>query len=330
MTSKKDSFIGRRLHKRYIIMDLIAKGGMGRVYLARDQQYRDKVAIKYIPFSRVAPSDRPLFEARVLTKLSHPNLPKVREVFRDERAHYLVMEYISGETLHDLVKRRGSLSPERAARYVMSILKVLNYLHGQERPIIHRDIKPSNLKFNANGRLMLVDFGIAKELQPAKRTRLEARGALTRGYGPPEQYKGGTDGRTDIFAVGGVLYYLLTGKHPPDVQSHPETRHHHVDPRDENPKVPHALAEIVVRATNMNKEYRYSNTEDMLYALKQALFLSTAPQKTVGEVLEGVAPHLQHSTSSSNKNSTLMTMVFILLLLLALIVIGYMLFGPQI
>jgi len=331
---RKDSFIGRRLRKRYVIKKEIARGGMGRVYLARDSHDRDEVAIKYIPYGRPAPKGRPLFEASVLIRLDHANLPKVRDVFRDEKGHYLVMEYISGDTLTDLVRKKGPLSPERAARYVMSVLAVLSYLHGQKPPIIHRDIKPANLKFNGNRQLILVDFGIAKKFKPNEKTRYEVRGARTRGYAPPEQSligrpeaysKSRTDARTDIFAVGGLLYYLLTGKHPPPVETQLETRPYHVDPRSENSAVPDPLAQVVITATRMNKEYRYNSAQEMEYALKQALLLSTGAHQVIGEVLEGVAPDVQTAHTSPNRSNRMFTILFILLLLVVVAVVAYLL-----
>lgn len=332
---RKESLIGRRLHKRYIITREIAKGGMGQVYLAQDLHERDNVAIKYIPYSRAAPKGRPLFEASVLMRLDSPNLPKVRDVLRDEKGHYLVMEYISGETLTDLVKRKGPLPPERATRYVMSVLAVLEYLHTQTPPIIHRDIKPSNLKFN-NKRLMLVDFGIAKKFYPNKKTRYEVRGARTKGYAPPEQSLIGrprvyaqsqTDARSDLFAVGGLLYYLLTGKHPPPVEAHSETRLYHVDPRNENPDVPDPLAQVVITATRMNKEHRYNSAAEMEHALKLALLISTGTHKVVGPVLEGVAHDLQITNKSPKRRNRMFTLVFVFLLFIVIAVVAYLLLG---
>lgn len=331
-----DSLIGRRLRKRYIIQSEIAKGGMGRVYLAKDTHKGDKVAIKYIPYGRVAPKDRPLFEASVLIALDHANLPKVRDVFRDDKGHYLVMEYISGDTLTDLVRKNGPLSAERAARYVMSVLDVLIYLHSQEQPIIHRDIKPSNLKLNYHRKLMLVDFGIAKKFHPNKKTRYEVRGARTKGYAPPEQFqmsqtgsylKSGTDPRSDLFGLGGVLYYLLTGKNPPPVETYLETRQYHVDPRSQNPAVPDPLAQVVITATRMNKEYRYKSAQEMQYALKQALLLSTGSYQVVGELLEGVAADVQTAHASPNRRNTMLTILLMCLLLVVVAAVAYLLFS---
>lgn len=333
---RRDSFIGRRLRKRYIIQKKIARGGMGRVYLAKDTDERDNVAIKYIPYSTVAPKNRPLFEASVLMPLDHPNLPKVRDVFRDHKGHYLVMDYISGDTLTDLVKKNGPLSAERAARYVMSVLDVLTYLHAQEKPIIHRDIKPSNLKLNRNRKLMLVDFGIAKKFHPDEKTRFEVRNARTRGYAPPEQFqidqtdgysKRGTDPRSDLFALGGVLHYLLTGKTPPPVENHLPTRQYHVDPRSENPAVPDPLAQVVITATRMNKEYRYNSAQEMQHALKQALLLSTGSYQVVGELLEGVAPDVQTAHILPNRRKTMFTILLIFLLFVVVAAVAYLLFS---
>ncbi len=322
----KDSFIGRHLRKRYFVKEQIAKGGMGRVYLAQDTKEEDKVAIKYIPYGRAAPKKYPLYEASVLIRLNHPNLPKVRDVFRDEKGHYLVMEYISGDTLTNRVRKEGPLKPERAVRYVKSVLDVLDYLHRQQPPIIHRDIKPANLKFNSNGKLMLVDFGISKEFYPDQKTRHEIKGALTIGYAPPEQLdpSGQTDVRSDIFALGGVLYYLLTGKNPPPVEIHPEDEYH-VDPRSKSSDVPDALAQVVITATRMKKEYRYNRAREMKSALSQAILLATGSHQIVGELITGVAPHLQTVNTSPKRRYTMLTMLLIFLLVIVVAVVAYLL-----
>ncbi|MGB0384366.1 MAG: serine/threonine protein kinase [Ardenticatenaceae bacterium] len=314
-----DTLIGRRLGK-YKIRDLIGKGGMGRVYLAKDERSNERVAIKHVPFTKYVRPTNPFFEARILTKLEHKNLPKVHKVFQDEDGFYLVMEYIPGETVYQLMKRHGTLPSQRAISYIMNILAVLDYLHRLNPAIIHRDIKPSNLKFHRNGRLMLVDFGIAKEFHPEEQTHVGAKGHLTRGYAPLEQYTGGTDARSDLFAVGGVFYYLLTGEDPPDVQEHVGKRHYHLDPREINPQVPDILGQIITRATAMKQDLRYKSAREMYQALKEARLLLTPPQEPVGEVLEGSAPYLREPPPSAPQRAQSILPMLLIVLLVTIIV----------
>jgi serine/threonine-protein kinase len=265
-----DVLLGRQMNGRYTILSLVAEGGMGRVYRARDDVEGDEVAVKRVPFSEVAVSAKPLFESDLLRVLRHPNLPRVRDSFRDGSAHYLVMNYIAGPTLHEVIKVYERLEPRLAVAYALDVLQVLDYLHCQPRPIIHRDIKATNLKFHEDGRLMVVDFGIAKVLAPDEYTRMSAKG-LTPGYGPPEQYTGGTDARTDLFAVGGVLYYLLTGAPPPDAMERVARGLHQLDPRQLRPEVPAGLAQIVAKATALPMDERYESARAMREALKRVL-----------------------------------------------------------
>jgi serine/threonine-protein kinase len=263
-----DGLLGQQMHGSYTILSLVAEGGMGRVYRARDDVEGDEVAVKRVPFSEVAVSAKPLFESDLLRVLRHPNLLRVRDSFRDGSAHYLVMDYITGPTLHEVVKVYEHLEPRLAVAYALDVLQVLDYLHCQPRPIIHRDIKATNLKFHEDGRLMVVDFGIAKVLAPHEYTRMSAKG-LTPGYGPPEQYTGGTDARTDLFAVGGVLYYLLTGAPPPDAMERVARGLHQLDPRQLRPEVPAGLAQIVAKATALRMDERYESAREMREALKR-------------------------------------------------------------
>ena len=174
---------------------------------------------------------------------------------------------------------------------------------------------------------MLVDFGISKEFYPHEKTRHEIRGALTIGYAPPEQLDplGQTDARSDLFALGGVLYFLLTGKNPPPVEIHPETQLYHVDPRSKNAKVPDPLAQVVVTATRMSKEYRYNRAQEMEHALTEAILLATGSYQVVGTLLEGVAPDLQTINTSPKRRYTMFTMLLIFVLLMVVAVVAYLL-----
>ena len=152
-------------------------------------------------------------EAQILDQLVHPNLPRVIDHFIiPNQGQYLVMDSVEGEDLKEkLDKASGPLPESQVLIWIEQICEALTYLHLQNPPIIHRDIKPANIRITPKGQPMLVDFGIAKEFNPAQSTTKGAR-AVTSGYSPPEQYgRGTTDAKSDIYALGAALYHLLTG-----------------------------------------------------------------------------------------------------------------------
>jgi serine/threonine-protein kinase len=202
------------LNQRYRIEGQLGKGGMGAVYLAHDMTLDIKVAVK--ENLNLNPESERQFrrEARLLATLRHPNLPRVTDHFILEDRQYLVMDYIEGVDLSARVARQPATIDE-VIDWGAAIADALYYLHTRQPPIIHRDIKPANLKLQADGRVVLVDFGIAKVFDQAQ-TTTGARG-LTPGFSPPEQYGGQrTDSRSDQYALAATLYSLITNKRPTD------------------------------------------------------------------------------------------------------------------
>ncbi len=202
------------LEKRYRIDRLVGQGGMGAVYCGYDRRLEIAVAIKESLF--VAPDAHRQFqkEARILARLGHPNLPKVTDYFRVGNAEYLVMEFITGKTLEEIIQHSGALPEQEVLAWIAQVCDALEYLHGQKPPIVHRDIKPANIILTPDGRIVLVDFGIVKVGAARMLTSTGAR-AVTPGYSPPEQYGGGgTDVRSDIYSLAATLYTLLTGQVP--------------------------------------------------------------------------------------------------------------------
>jgi Tol biopolymer transport system component/predicted Ser/Thr protein kinase len=192
----------------------LGKGGMGAVYLAQDLTLQIQVAVK--ENLNPSPEAERQFkrEASLLATLRHPNLPRVTDHFILEGKQYLVMDYIEGEDLASVAKK-GTPSADQVLNWSMWICDALIYLHSRQPPVIHRDIKPANIKLSPDGKLMLVDFGIAK-IYDSTETATGARG-LTPGFSPPEQYGGSpTDHRSDQYSLGATLYNLLTGELPLD------------------------------------------------------------------------------------------------------------------
>ncbi len=273
------------LHRRYRLERVLGCGGMGAVYLATDLRLNAKVAVK--ENLDMSPESQQQFatEARILAGLRHPNLPRVQDFFVADGRQYLVMDYISGESLEDIVRKRGPLPPQQAVQWLRQVMEAVKYLHAQNPPIIHRDIKPANIKVGADGRVYLVDFGIAKVMKAGSRTQAGAR-AVTPGYSPPEQYgTAPTDQRSDIYALGATLYFALTGRVPPEAIERITGRSDKlIPPRSINPTVPPALEQVILKAMRVNRGERFASVQEMLQALTTS-FLPT-PQR----VPKGASP----------------------------------------
>ena len=211
---------GAVLQNRYRILHQLGSGGMGAVYEAVDQRLDATVAIKET-FS-VDNRLRRQFEqeARLLAQLHHPNLPRVSDYFTEEGRAFLVMQFIAGNDLAQIISQQpGPFPTNQVIAWADQLLDALIYLHTRDRQIIHRDIKPHNLKLTASGQIALLDFGLAKTYSNDHSTTQSAHSVFgfTRRYSPLEQIQDeGTSPRSDIYALGATLYHLLTGIKPPD------------------------------------------------------------------------------------------------------------------
>jgi serine/threonine protein kinase len=163
---------GTILQDRFLIEKELAHGGMGAVYLARDQKFGSCVAIKQRVHEGGGLAEAFEREARLLNTLHHPILPHVSDYFSEGSDHFLVMEFIEGEDLSEVLKRDGAFAVDNVVTWTLELLDGLDYLHSQDPPVIHRDIKPGNLKITSRGNIVLLDFGLAKE--SPKRFRLFA------------------------------------------------------------------------------------------------------------------------------------------------------------
>ncbi|MFA0751777.1 MAG: hypothetical protein SLRJCFUN_002180, partial [Candidatus Fervidibacter sp.] len=282
---------GTVLHGRYRLERVLGCGGMGAVYLATDLRLGSKVAVK--ENLDMSPESQQQFamEARVLATLRHPNLPRVQDFFVADGRQYLVMDYIAGDDLEEVVKKRGPLPPQEAVRWLLQVLDAVQYLHSQNPPIIHRDIKPANIKLSPDGRAYLVDFGIAKVLRAGNRTQAGAR-AVTPGYSPPEQYgTAPTDQRSDIYALGATLYFAVTGRVPPEAIERITGRTDKlIPPRNLNPSIPPDLERVILTAMRVAPDERFPSAAQM----KQALEACLSPTRS-----SSLAPSLSPSSRSS-------------------------------
>ncbi len=209
---------GTVLQNRYGIEKLLGGGGMGMVYLARDQRLANRsCAIKEMvdhfidQAQRIEANEYFAREADTLAQLKHQAIPAITDRFEIANRHYLVMEYVEGRNLEEELAARGEPLPEGLVIDIARQLSdVLAYLHGLKPPIIYRDMKPSNVMLNPNGRVVLVDFGIARLFKAARKGTMIG----TLGFAPPEQYQGHVDPRSDIYSLGATLHYVLTGRDP--------------------------------------------------------------------------------------------------------------------
>ncbi len=259
--------IGSLLYNRYRILEIMAKGGMGAIYRATDESLGVQVALKENLISTEEALRQFRLEATLLAGLRHPNLPRVTDHFEiKDQGQYLVMDYIDGSDLRQLIADRGTLPEDEVVFIGAATCDALAYLHNQQPPIIHRDIKPGNIKITANGQVFLVDFGLAKIAQPGQSTTTGAQ-ALTPGYSPPEQYGKGTNSSSDIYSLGATLYAISTGKIPEDGLARAVGSATLTPIRSYNSSFSENTASVIEKAMAVAPDKRYKMAEDFKNAL---------------------------------------------------------------
>lgn len=271
------------LNGRYQITRVLGRGGMGTVYLARHNVLKSDVAIKEISGSNIEDEAYKLAlescekESEMLFKLDHPNLPKVTDAFIENDRFYLVMEYIDGMTLEAKLREMQGhgLDARQVAEWGLQITDVLGYLHTLNPPIIFRDLKPANIMVQPDGRVRLIDFGIARKFQndPSKTKDTALLGSV--GYSPPEQFgQHQTDHRSDIYAFGATLHHLLTGRDP-------AAQPFKFPPAASlNPLIPDNFSRLVDRCLALEADKRPADVRDIamdLLAIRDQLAANPAP-----------------------------------------------------
>ena len=268
---------GKTLNGRYKIQTLIGTGGMAAVYLAKDLILDRLVAIKVLRLDFRQNNDamrRFRREALSATQLTHPNIVGVYDVGQSQEMNYIVMEYVEGTDLKDYVRQKGALHPIEAVRIMMQIVSAIAAAH--QNRIIHRDIKPQNILIDREGNVKITDFGIAVALSDTSLTQTNTLLGSVH-YLSPEQARGGMATiQTDIYALGIVLYELLTGKVPFDGESAVSIALKHFQeplPPVVNPTamVPQSLENIVLKATAKDPMNRYRSCYEMFQDLKTCL-----------------------------------------------------------
>jgi serine/threonine-protein kinase len=274
--------VGQYLYnKRYRIDKLLGQGGMGAVYKVWDYNLDITLAIKENLDISLESQEQFGREAKILARLSHPNLPRVTDHFViPDQGQYLVMDFVKGDNLQEMLGRVGVLPENLVLNWTKQICAALSYLHIQDPPIIHRDIKPANIRITPEGKAMLVDFGIAKIFDPHLQTTIGAR-AITPGYSPQEQYGAGkTDMRTDVYALGATLYNLLTGEKPPEsIQRAINTQL--IPPRQLNPQLSEPVEMAIIKSMQLHPDQRYQSISDFNESLTKPIQQTVSQQETV-------------------------------------------------
>ncbi|HKX27809.1 MAG TPA: protein kinase [Blastocatellia bacterium] len=269
------------LQDRYLVMRLLGQGGMGAVYQATDRKFGNAVALKETFYSDLQLRKAFSHEARLLNRLRHAALPVVMDYFSIGERQFLVMQYIPGKDLEQLLGERkergqGVFLTAEILRWADQLLDALEYLHSQKPPIIHRDIKPQNLKLTPRGEVILLDFGLAKGIASQQSQVSQSIRGYTPNYASLEQIRGtGTDARSDIYSIGATLYHLLTGEMPQDAMTRIAAMlMGQPDPlpsiSELNPEVSPTIALAIEKAMSPHPDQRYASAAMMRQSLRNA------------------------------------------------------------
>jgi Tol biopolymer transport system component len=244
---------------------------MGAVYKAEDEHLGIFVAVKENLFLSDEYTRQFQREANILASLHYQNLPRVGDYFAiPGQGQYLIMDFVEGEDLRQRIERVGSLKEKEVLTIGAYICDALSYLHSRTPTIVHRDIKPGNIKITPEGEVILVDFGLAKQMNEGQATTTGAR-AMTPGYSPPEQYgTARTDPRSDIYSLGATLYAALTGIIPEDGLARATGKAELTSIRQLQPKIDRRVAHTIERALEVEPEHRYQSAEEFKKALIDA------------------------------------------------------------
>lgn len=267
----------KRLAGRYELTAKVGGGGMAVVYKGHDLLLDRTVAVKVLRPQFAQDEDfirRFRREAQAAARLSHPNVVNIYDVGQEDETHYIVMEYVEGETLKDLIRREAPLDMHKAVHIAVQIGEALEHAH--QNHIIHRDIKPHNILLGTDGRVKVTDFGIARAVSSA--TITQSGSVLgTVHYFSPEQAKGGVTGeKSDLYSLGVVLYEMVTGHLPFSGTSPISVALKHLqenfqEPRQINPAIPQSVENVILKALCKEPSRRYASAREMVEDLRTAL-----------------------------------------------------------
>jgi serine/threonine-protein kinase len=305
-------------------VELVGQGGMGAVYRAEDLRLEGRqCAVKEVQLEAeadFAAQAREQFhrEASVLARLDHPNLPKVSDYFSEGGRDYLVMDFVAGRNLKEIMdeaRRQGRfLDEKQVLAWADQLCEALEYLHSQDPPILHRDVKPANIRLTPAGTLKLVDFGLVKLLAPDDSrtiTILQGRGTIQ--YTPLEQYGGDTghtDVRSDIYSLGATLYHLLTNQPPADVKQRFLQPDSLPPPHSLNPRLSPRIERAILRALEMHPDRRPASVAE---------FKAELHSLSLPEPLTRLLPAEGEWIDATQENKTLIAIVLALIIFAFLI-----------
>jgi eukaryotic-like serine/threonine-protein kinase len=312
---------GDLLNKRYRIIEVLGHGGMGSVYRAHDESLDVDVAVKENLFTTEDYARQFRLEATILASLRHPNLPRVSDHFvMADEGQYLVMDYIQGPDLRQILEKEGPISEEEAIRIGAAICDALNFLHTRNPAVLHRDIKLGNIKLVPDGNICLVDFGLAKIIEGDQPTMTGAR-AMTPGYSPPEQYGSSrTDARSDVYSLGATLYAAITGFIPEDSLARALEGLELTPVRTRNPKISERLAAVIEKSMETTPANRFQSALDFKYALLGTERPSEQPTSSKSQPAKNISS--PQNLPSNNPGRRLSARPFLLLGLILLLTLA--------
>jgi serine/threonine-protein kinase len=268
------------LANRYRLVLLVGQGAMGAVYDAEDLVFNRRVALKEMQYApeasdKLIQQTRAQFEreAKILATLRHPNLPRVSDYFTFGDQQFLVMDYIEGQSLEEvMILHPGGLDEGTVLDWADQLLSAMEYIH--RHGLVHRDVKPANIRVTPDGHIFLVDFGLVKVFDPASpKTATAVRGLGTPQYAPPEQYDaelGHTEPRSDLYALGATMYHLLTDEPPATVTRRVSNPGAFRTLRELKPAITPEVERVILRAMEVPVAKRFASASDMRSALKLA------------------------------------------------------------
>ena len=284
--------IGKVFNNRYKIIEKLGAGGTSIVYRAQDTLLNRMVTVKILREEYASNNEfvrRFRHEAQAVASLSHNNIVAVYDVGFEDGMHYIVMEFVEGESLKDYIKRKGVLKLNEACNIISQLLAGLQHAH--EHGIIHRDIKPHNILLGKDGRAKVTDFGIAVGMSDVTMTyNTSSRIMGSVHYISPEQVQGkAVTEKSDIYSAGVVFYEMLTGRLPYVGETPISIAMQHVQgelllPHQINPNVPVAISYVVMRAMRKNPDMRYASAREMAEAIRSAYEGSMAPDTTQEDI----------------------------------------------
>lgn len=294
---------GDILLEKYKVLSFIAKGGMSTVWLTEDLTLERKWAIKVIDkaakeFKASVNADGSLTEIVILSELDNPFAPRIVDRYEDEKYLAVVMDYVHGKNLLDVIKEHGPQEPDEVISWMLCVCELLTALHNMKQPAIYCDVKPENIILKEDNSIKVIDFGIAKI--PDKYENYTPIG--TPGYASPEHYTGRTDARSDIYSLGMTMYHLLTGDNPA-VKGFKMA-----SIKEKNPSVSKHLEEIIIKCIHKKPENRYQTATEVKNALWECKIKSMTEGKETQTVLlaegNGSSPKAEVSSMPSAEKET--------------------------